>query len=127
MQIVVTALGAVTMESELFTQHVFPFVNFICHTTYKVIPFDIRPFSGLDSFQNRNPTRRCDWVSNLNLNRSSVRIFKLLCFSFCDFCFNLSASTPFQDPFHLSAAFKKNKSSKSLWGFSHIAFTIMQL
>ena len=78
MQIVVTALGAVTMESALFTQHVFPFVNFSCLTTYKVIPFDIRPFSGLDSFQNRNPTRRCDWGSNLNLNRSSVQIFKLL-------------------------------------------------
>ena len=105
MLIVVNALGAFTRESALFTQHVFLFVNLICLATYNVIPIDIRPFSGPDAFQNRNPNRRCNWVSNLDLNRSSIRIFKLLCFSFCDFCFNLSASTPFRDPFHLSAAF----------------------
>jgi len=39
------------MESALFTQHVFPFVNFICHTTYKVIPFDIRPFQASTHFK----------------------------------------------------------------------------
>jgi hypothetical protein len=39
-----------------------------------VISFDIRPFSGLDSCQNRNPFRRCERASNLNLDRFSVRI-----------------------------------------------------
>ena len=41
MLILVNALGAFTKEFELFTQHVFPFVNLICLATYKVIPIDI--------------------------------------------------------------------------------------